>query len=149
MANTRQRPPQSSFAALFRPQMRRPSPSWARPQDNPPHSPQESSHSHSHPVPASPDQLGTGLFREEAATRRPPVNAGNSARDGNPVRQWWLAQINPRPQIRSAEPVILPFDAFRPDYNDFDAAFASIAYDIAGATLSLSIITVPDSNQPV
>lgn len=32
MANTRQRPPQSSSAAPFRPQMRRPSPSWARPQ---------------------------------------------------------------------------------------------------------------------
>lgn len=59
-------------------QIRRPSPSGACPQDDPPHCPQETSHNHS--TPSRPHQInwGTGLFREEAATRRPPANAGEA-----------------------------------------------------------------------
>lgn len=65
-------------------QIRRPSPSWACPQDDPPHCPQESSHNHSHPVPASPDQLGHGGFQGGSSESPPARERGQSTRDGSP-----------------------------------------------------------------
>ena len=83
--NTRQRPPQSSSAAPFRPRCA--AQAQAGHARKTTHHTAHRNHRAAIPTPSRPHQInwGTGVFREEAASCRPPANAGKSAMGWKPA----------------------------------------------------------------